>query len=112
VQAHGLLVEFREIQDLVHWFNGIHSGWHGSMNVESVSTFKQAVTCPLFVLHHPEVLDSKPTDWHCHPAILVLMVVNAGKLANLPTNGQQFELLVPKNQVPRIVVLAEEKILL
>ena len=77
VQTYGPVVEFREIQDLVHRFSRVYSSWHRSVNFESVGWLKPAIPGLVILLDHSKILDPKPADRYSHPAVLILMVVDS-----------------------------------
>ena len=110
VQAQRPLVELWKVQHLVHRLSRIHLSRHRSVNIERIGWLKATVPSLIMLLDHAEILHSKPSHRHRHPAVLVLVIVNPRDLANFPADCQQLEQRVLEDQIPGVVVLAEEHI--
>ncbi len=110
MQAHRTPPEFREIQHLMHRLDGIYFRWLETINVKSLCRLDSAVRCFIILLDHSEVLNPEPAGRYRHPAVLPGVIVDGRSLADLPAEGNQLEEMVLKNEIARVLLLAEEKI--
>jgi hypothetical protein len=100
VNADGALIEFGEIEDLMDGFEridvdgiwGIHF-----VNVGGDEATGAGVIGGGVAIFDAEILDFEAADGSGHPTILVAMIVDAGKLADFPTDGHTFEEVVFEN---------------
>jgi hypothetical protein len=80
------------------------------MDVHCISRFQTAITSSLILFDHTVVLHAQPANWDCHPAILILVIVNLRTLTCFPTNGDECEQLVLEYQIACVVVFTEEQV--
>src|SRR5262245_4595967 len=81
MQAYRALVEFSEVQHLMHGLFGIHFGGHELVNIKRVSRFEPAKPGRLILIDDAKVLHPQLAMWNSHPAVLIVMVVD---LRDLP----------------------------
>src|SRR5262245_54521622 len=110
VKAYGALVEDRQIQHLVDRLFRIDLRRQSLMHIKPVRRFEPAIARRTILIGHPKVLHSKLPQGYRHPAILILVVMDHRYLTHLPANRQKLEQLALEDQVPRVMVPAEEEI--
>ena len=112
VNAHGALIKFREIQNLMDGFQridvdrmrAIHFVDFGGVDVAGAQQRVPEIDA--------EVLNFKAADGCGHPAVLVAMIVNAAGLADFPTDGHALEKIVFEDEIAGVVAPGEIDVLL
>src|SRR5687767_4059445 len=91
-------------------FFGIDPGRHVAVDIKRMGRLQPAVSGLLILLDNSKVLHPQPADRNRHPAVLIVMIVDARDLPYLPTDGDQFEAGVLEDQVSGVMALAEEQV--
>src|SRR5712692_4567360 len=110
MQAHGALIEIGEIQNLMDGRFGVYFGGKEFVNVNGARRFEPAVSSSLVLLEHTKILHSKLAERNCHPAVLIVVIVNLRRLSHLPADRNQLEQAVLEDEISRVMVLAEMKV--
>jgi hypothetical protein len=111
VDAHGALVEFGEVQNLVDGLQGIDVDGMRAVHFVDFrrNDFTGAAGGVFFI--DAEILDFQAADRGGHPAVLIAMIVDAAVLADFPADGHALEEIVFENQIARVVAFGKEKII-
>lgn len=110
MDAGGALIEFGEIQNLVHRLLALHgSGMIVIHGVRRAGADAAGAGNGILALD-VKILDKQSADRNGHPAILPAMIVNAADLANFPADGHNFEEITLENEIPRVMAFGVEKI--
>src|SRR6266699_3774426 len=112
MNADGALVEFREIQNLMHGFERVDVGRMRGVHFVDVGRNNAASSERAIAPVNAEILDFKAADGRGHPAILIAMVVNAAVLADLPANGHAFEDFVLEDEIAGVVAFRKIAVIL
>src|SRR5262249_24299783 len=91
VNAHCAAVELRQIDYLVHGLDGIHCGGMVRVHVKGIGGHEPTGGVSGVASLHAEVLHTQAADRHRHPAVLIAVVVDAARLADVPADGHGFE---------------------
>jgi hypothetical protein len=110
VDAHGALIEFRQIQNLMNRFQGIHVNGMRSVHLVDFCRNDFAFAAGSVFVFHAEILDFQTAHGGGHPAVLVAMIVNAAGLADFPADGHALEEFVFENEIACVIPSGEEKI--
>src|SRR5260370_32025937 len=105
VDADGALVEFGEIENLMHGLERVDVGGMGGVHFVDVGRNNATGAMRDIALVNAEILDLQPADGSGHPAILIAMVVNAAGLADLPADGHALEDGVLEDEIASVVAL-------
>jgi hypothetical protein len=91
MEADCALIKFGRVVNPVHWLRRIHRAWIGSVHFNYVGGLNVAAPHLGVLLKNTIVLYQELANGGCHPAILVLMVMDRASLANIPADCQQLK---------------------
>ena len=113
MNADGALIVFGEIQNLVDRLERIDVTGIGGVHLINVGRLKPTgagVIGKSVAVFNAEILDFESADGGGHPAVLIAMIVNAGELADFPTNSHAFEKIVLKDEIASVAALGKIEI--
>ena len=113
MDADGALIVFGEIENLMDGFEGIDVNGIGGVHFVDVGGDEATgagVIGDGVTIFDAEILDFEAADGGGHPAILVAMIVDAGKLADFPADGHTFEEIVFENEIAGVAAFGKVEI--
>jgi hypothetical protein len=113
VDADGALIIFGEVEDLVDGFEWIDVDGIGGVHFVDVGGNEFAGTGVVghgVAVFNAEILDFEAADGGGHPAVLIAMIVDAAKLADLPADGHTLEKIVFEDEVAGVTAFGEIEI--
>jgi hypothetical protein len=110
VNADGALIVFGEIENLVNGFEWIDVTRIGGIHFVDISRHeptRAGMIGKRVAVFDAEVLDFEAADRRGHPAILIAMIVDAGKLADFPANRHAFEEIILEDEIAGVATFGE-----
>jgi hypothetical protein len=110
VEADSALVPLAGIEDRMNRLAGIDGAGIGGIDLDEIGGLDVAAVIVEVLGDDSVILHHELTDRCRHPTVLVAMIVDGADLADVPTNGHQFECLRLVDEVAGIVLAVPEEI--